>query len=149
MYVWVEEGTTNGDTGWLLTTNNPIVLGTTALVFAQIAASSSITGGAGLVKTGNVLDVGQGTGIIVGADDVSINTALVSRHYAQNAGDGSNLSYIIAHNFNTQDVIVQVRDNSSPYAYVVCDVEATTVNAVTVRFSVAPASNKYRVIVTG
>lgn len=43
---WVAEGTTNADSGWLLTTNNPITLGTTALVFTKFA----IAGGAKLFQ---------------------------------------------------------------------------------------------------
>lgn len=43
----VEEGTANADTFWWLTTNNPITLGTTALVFTQFGASGSPTGSAG------------------------------------------------------------------------------------------------------
>lgn len=35
LWVTVEEGTVNADTAWLLTTNNPIVLDTTALTFTQ------------------------------------------------------------------------------------------------------------------
>ncbi|MEU4534396.1 hypothetical protein AB0G15_05980 [Streptosporangium sp. NPDC023825] len=34
MWVTVEDGTANQDTAWWLTTNNPIVVGTTALVFS-------------------------------------------------------------------------------------------------------------------
>lgn len=41
---FVSEGTANGNTAWLLTTDDPIVLGTTALVFTQIGgASGSVT----------------------------------------------------------------------------------------------------------
>jgi len=39
MAVHVEEGTSNADTNWLLTTNNPITLGSTALVFTQLSGS--------------------------------------------------------------------------------------------------------------
>ena len=49
MFVPVSEGTTNGDTCWLLTTNDTITLGTTALTFAQIGAGSSLSG----LTTGN------------------------------------------------------------------------------------------------
>jgi hypothetical protein len=46
----IDEGTANADTGWLLTTNNPITLDTTALVFTQTNpnthAASHITGAA-------------------------------------------------------------------------------------------------------
>jgi phage-related tail fiber protein len=37
MFCFVNEGSTNGDQGWVLTTNDPINLGVTALVFAQMS----------------------------------------------------------------------------------------------------------------
>ena len=57
MFTFISEGTTLGDTGWLLTANDPIVVGTTALAFAQFTGSGTITAGVGLQKTGNTLDV--------------------------------------------------------------------------------------------
>jgi hypothetical protein len=39
MFMFVEEGTTNADTGWVLTNNGAITLGTTALTFAKFSAS--------------------------------------------------------------------------------------------------------------
>lgn len=80
LYVWVEEGTANADTGWLLTTNNPITLGTTALVFTQVSALGQVTAGAGLTKTGNTLDVvGTAGRINVQADSVDIDTGYVGQ----------------------------------------------------------------------
>lgn len=69
---WVNEGTTNADTAWTLTTNDPITLGTTSLTFVQFSGLGQITSGAGLTKSGNTLNVGAGTGITVNADDVAI-----------------------------------------------------------------------------
>lgn len=43
MAVFVSEGTANADTQWALTTNDPITLATTALVFAQIGSATAIT----------------------------------------------------------------------------------------------------------
>ena len=57
LFTFVEEGTTNQDSGWVLTTNNPITLNTTALAFAQFSGAGQVVDGAGLVKTGNTLDV--------------------------------------------------------------------------------------------
>ncbi len=54
--VQIEEGTVNADTNWVLTTNNPITLGTTALVFTQFNSLGQITAGAALTKSGQVLD---------------------------------------------------------------------------------------------
>jgi len=108
-----------------------------------------VNGGAGLTKTGNTLDVGAGTGILVAADSVSIDPAVVSRRYATDVGDGAGLAFTVTHNLGTRDVIPMLRDNNSPYAYALPDFEAATINTVIVRFSVAPALNRYRVIVMG
>jgi len=57
LFVFVEEGTTNGDTGWVLTTNNPITVGSTGLAFSQFSSSAAVTAGDALQKTGSELDV--------------------------------------------------------------------------------------------
>jgi hypothetical protein len=51
--VYVDEGTVNADTGWLQTTNAPITVGTSALVWVQFAGSSTYNAGTGLTLTGN------------------------------------------------------------------------------------------------
>lgn len=55
--VFAEEGTTNGDTGWVLTTDDTITIDTTVLVWSQFTGTGAIIAGAGLLKTGNTLDV--------------------------------------------------------------------------------------------
>ncbi len=70
MYVFVTEGTSNADTGWLLTTNDTITIGTTALTFTQFTGAGQIVAGSGLTKTGNTLDIGAGNGITVNADTI-------------------------------------------------------------------------------
>lgn len=73
MFVFVEEGTANGDNGYVLTTNAPITLNTTALVFTQFSGAGQITAGAGLTKTGNQIDVvGTASRITVNADSIDI-----------------------------------------------------------------------------
>lgn len=72
LFVWVNEGTAHAESGWLLTADDPIVVGTTMLVFQQFSGAGQITAGAGLTKTGNILDVGQGDGIVVNANDIQV-----------------------------------------------------------------------------
>lgn len=80
MFTFVEEGTVNADSGWVLTTNNPITLGTTGLVFAQFSGAGQITAGAGLTKTGNTIDVvGTSDRITVNADSVDIAATYVGQ----------------------------------------------------------------------
>ena len=145
--VFVEEGTVNTDSGWTLTNNGAVTVGTTELSFTQFTGLGQITAGAGLTKTANTLDVIGGDGITVNADSVVIDRAVVVTKYATNVGDGTNTSYTITHNLATRDVIVSLFDNSSPYAEVMADVEHTTTNTITLLFSVAPTTNKYRVVV--
>lgn len=73
-HAFVEEGITNADSGWVLTTDNPITLNTTTLTFTQFTGAGSITAGAGLTKTGSTLDVVATNGsLLVNADDIGIN----------------------------------------------------------------------------
>ena len=57
MFCFVEEGTVNGDNGFVLTTNDPITLDTTALTFTQFNGAGQIIAGDALSKTGNTLNV--------------------------------------------------------------------------------------------
>jgi len=80
MFTFVEEGTVNADSGWVLSTNNPIVVGSTSLTFAQFSGAGQITAGAGLTKTGNTLDVvGTSNRILVNADSVDIASTYVGQ----------------------------------------------------------------------
>ena len=57
MFVFVEEGTANGDQGYVLTTNNVITLNTTDLTFTQFSGAGQITAGNGMTKSANTLNV--------------------------------------------------------------------------------------------
>jgi len=64
MATFVEEGTTNGDTAWVLTTNDPINVGSTLLTYVQFTGTGLINAGDALRKDGNSLHVND--------DDVTI-----------------------------------------------------------------------------
>ena len=76
MFTFVAEGTVNSDSGWVLTTNDTITLGTTSLAFAQFSGAGSIDAGAGLTKTGGTLDVvtASSSRIVVNADSIDLAT---------------------------------------------------------------------------
>jgi phage-related tail fiber protein len=76
MFTFVAEGTANADSGWVLTADDPVTLGTTSLAFSQFSGAGQITAGAGLTKTGNTIDVGTAnTGrIVVNADNIDLAT---------------------------------------------------------------------------
>lgn len=79
-YVFVEEGTTNGDNGYLITVNAGGTLGVTDVTVVQFSGAGQITAGNGLVKTGNVLDVvGTANRITVNADSIDIASTYVGQ----------------------------------------------------------------------
>ena len=203
LFVFVEQGTNWADSGWVLTTDGAITLGTTNLTFVQFSAAGQSIAGNGLTKTGNTIDVvGTTDRIIANADSIDIastyvgqtsittlgtigtgtweatdvgvshggtgastasdartnladttagfstGTPVLARVAAQSVGNASDLSFTITHNFGTRDVLVQVYDNAT-YDTVIADTLRTTTNTVTVTFATAPASNAYRVVITG
>ena len=84
LFTFVSEGTVNADSGWVLTTNDTITLGTTSLAFAQFSGAGQITAGAGLTKNGNTIDaVGTAGRIVVNADNIDLDTV------SQTDGSGS------------------------------------------------------------
>jgi hypothetical protein len=68
--------------------------------------------------------------------------------YTASIGDGATLSYTVTHNLGTRDVTVSVHDNAT-FGEVETTIVKSTINAITVSFSVAPTANQYRVIVHG
>jgi len=74
-FFFVEEGTTNGNNGFTLTTNDDITVGTTDLTFTQFSGSGQITAGTGMTKSGNTLNVVGGDGIVANANDLAIDLA--------------------------------------------------------------------------
>lgn len=147
--VYVEEGTANGGQQWVTTATSatPWVPGSSTSTWTMFFAVTATQAGAGLTATANVLAVGQGTGITVNADDVAVDTSVVVRKYAADIGNGALTEIPVTHSLGTRDVTVEVYDNTTPWAKVVCDVEHTSTSVVTLNFTAAPTSNQYRCVV--
>ena len=56
-FVFVEEGTSNAQNGFILTNTGSITVGSTALTFTQFSGAGQITAGTALTKSGNTLNV--------------------------------------------------------------------------------------------
>ena len=73
-FVWVNEGTVNADTQYVITTNDPITLGSTSITWTQFSGSSQVTAGNGLNKSGGELSVDliTNSGLAVDSSGLSI-----------------------------------------------------------------------------
>lgn len=71
--VFVQEGTQNGDQGYVCTTDQPIQIGITDLTFVQFSGAGSIIAGNGLSKSGNTLSVqADGSTLAVSSSGVKV-----------------------------------------------------------------------------
>ena len=56
-FTFVGKGTTNADSGWVMTQDSTITFGTTEIDWAQFSGAGQITAGSALTKSGNTLNV--------------------------------------------------------------------------------------------
>ncbi|RMG95047.1 MAG: hypothetical protein D6706_12900 [Chloroflexi bacterium] len=75
-FTFVEEGTTNGDTGWVVSSNGTLTPGTDAINWTQFSSAGVAQAGVGLTKNGNVFDVNVGASTITvdGSDNLIVNS---------------------------------------------------------------------------
>jgi hypothetical protein len=65
-FVFIETGTVQADTGWVCTSDSPITVGTTAIVFTQFSGAGEYTAGTGLTLTGTQFSI-TNTAVTAGA----------------------------------------------------------------------------------
>lgn len=71
-FTFVEEGSVNADSGFVISTDGDITVDTTDIVWTQFSGTGTITAGNGIIKTGPELSVDAGSGITVDVNGVSI-----------------------------------------------------------------------------
>lgn len=105
LFTFVEQGTTNADSGWVLITDGNINLGVTELEFSLFSVAGNILAGDGLSKTGDVLSVNvDGTSLEIVADDLRIASGA--------AGDGLGWSTgVLSVNVAASGAVEIVADN--------------------------------------
>ena len=103
MAVFVSEGTVNVDQQWVLVTDAPITLGSTALTFSQFSGAGQISVGDGLSKSGNQIDLAldgaslskSGSGLKVALGGIT-SSELANNAVTSSAISSASFSYGIA-----------------------------------------------------
>jgi len=80
MFVFVEEGDTNSNRGFTLTTSDPITLGSTSLNFTQFSGAGQINAGDGISKSGDTLSIDASvlTGSFLGSTSNNLDVQIAS-----------------------------------------------------------------------
>lgn len=147
--VYVSEGTANADRVWTVTTNAAITVGSTSIAWVEVnggTVPSATTSTAGKVQLATQAEAQAKTDTAKALTAASV--ADFARKYTGLIGDGSNTSIAVTHGLGSQYVTAQVFDASTG-AQVYTDVVLTSATQVTFTFASAPASNAYRVVITG
>jgi hypothetical protein len=124
-----------------------IISGSNSLSATYTDASNTIAFDTTLATT-SYMSKTSGLAVNISALETKLTTDGYTKKVSANVGDASATSFAITHNIGTRDVTVQVYDTTS-YDTVECDVVRTDANNVTVSFTLAPASNAYRVVIIG
>ena len=93
LYVFVEAGTANSDTGFVLTTDGSITVGSTALTFTQFSGAGQIVAGDAITKSGNTLNVAVGNTIQATSDVLNIKGVTSTAVGDLLIGQASNAGY--------------------------------------------------------
>ena len=72
-FFFVQEGTVNGDNGYVTTNDGNPTIGTDAITFEQFSGAGQVTAGSGLSKSGNIIDVNtDGSSIEISSDALRV-----------------------------------------------------------------------------
>ena len=90
-FTFVEEGTANGDSGFVVATNGSITVGSTAILFTQFSGTGQITAGEGMSKDGSTLNVNDDdvTIYVDGNDDLAVKSSATAGQVLLSAGSGT------------------------------------------------------------
>jgi hypothetical protein len=126
---------------------NTVASGSTVTISGEDASETN----KGIVELATNAETVTGTSTTLAVHPAGVKAAIVdyaaASGFATNIGDGTATSFPINHGLSSQDVIVQIYDNST-YDTIFTDVTRSSVDAVTVAFAAAPSLNAYRVLIS-
>lgn len=147
----VENGTANNGALFLCNVANSITVGTTPLSFVRLNSGVTYTASNGVQLVANNLSVKlpASSGLTADGTGLYLNATIAAKCYTVAVGDGSSTAIVVTHNLNKRAVGVTVSYAATPWNEIICAVERTTVNTVTLRFNTAPTSGQFTCTVVG
>ena len=149
--VLVAEGTTYGGSIFRVTTTGTITIGTTSITWVQTTKINTYSGSTTVLLTGSAFSVitDPAGWLTANASGVAADkTKIAGKFLGTITGDGTTTSFAFTHNLNITNPFLSVRDSSGNQ--ILADNQATSANALSVTFSVAPpVSTNYTVTIIG
>ena len=85
-FVFVEQGTVNSDTGFVVTSDGALTIGPDAINWTLFSTSGTLIAGAGLSKNGYTLEVNVANGIEVSSDNVQLASSVAGAGLTYSSG---------------------------------------------------------------
>lgn len=85
-FVFVEQGTVNSDTGFVVTSDSVAIIGTDAINWTLFSTSGTLIAGAGLSKNGYTLEVNVANGIEISSDNVQLASTVAGAGLTYTSG---------------------------------------------------------------
>lgn len=85
-FVFVEQGVVNADTGWVLSNDGIVAVGSTPQTWVQFSGAGQIIAGDGLVKAGNTISAVAGDGLAVSTDSIGLTGQALALHNLSSNG---------------------------------------------------------------
>jgi hypothetical protein len=150
--VFVSGGTTYANTIWQETATSGIVDTNNSNWSKIMSAGGPViySNGNGIAQSGTTFSfkVVPGGGLAVGPTGATVDTAVVTRKYSGYVPAGATIA-TISHGLNTTDICgVFIKEVASGNQVLACPT-ITGPNTLTIEFASAPATNQWRVSVTG
>lgn len=148
LIVVIQEGTTQADLMFMLTTPPGYTMGVDPLTFTPFGTTPDpLTAGNGISIVGDVISAVAATGITVGVGGIGVDFSVVSRHYDIDVpAPGTGTAVTLTHSIGRRPVPTVVMEIATGDEVKV-GVNWPDVNSVTVDFAVAPSAGQYRVSV--
>ena len=92
-FTFIIQGSINADTGWVCTTNSPVTIGATPIVFSQFSGAGSYSAGSGIALNGGVFSAnvdGVTTAIVSG--NIAVPTGAVLTNPNITAATGTSIT---------------------------------------------------------
>ncbi len=94
-YCFVTEGTLNCDSGWILSTDGDISLGSTSLLFVQFSGAGTITAGDGLQRSGSTLSAksANSSRISISSSGIDLATVVTAGTVGNSGANVANITF--------------------------------------------------------